>query len=188
MRSALIVCTANVCRSPVAAALLARRLGYVVDTDGQSWIVRSAGIGAFDAPLDRDTLAAAAALDLDLSQHQPQPVDAAMLAEADLVVTMTREHVRALVAADASVWSKTFPLRELVQRATACSSVRNEGYVAWLAAVGEGRKAADLLQASDADDVADPYGRGRRANVAMVETVQRLVGELVRWGPWIPSG
>ncbi len=88
-RRMLVVCTANVCRSPVAEAILARRLANVVDLDGRRWTVASAGTDRYHGPLEPDTVAAAAALGLDISSHVPRQVTDDDLDEADLVLTMT---------------------------------------------------------------------------------------------------
>ena len=97
MPSVLFVCTANICRSPVAEALYAdwlRRRAVPGD-----WQVSSAGTWAEDgfpaAQHSRDILAEQG---LDLSQHRARRVDADLLAQADLVLCMTSAHREALQA------------------------------------------------------------------------------------------
>jgi len=181
----LVVCTANLCRSPVSEALLARRLAGVVDVDGARWTVASAGTDRFDGLIEPDTVAAAAALGLDISSHTPRQVTQADLDDADLVVTMTRSHVRSIVASVESAWPRTFTLKELVRRAVQ-TPAPSDGFDGWLKAVAAGRRTADLMSSSPDDDVADPYRQGRSANVAMVNELDRLTEDLVIWGPWQP--
>ncbi|CAN5610260.1 hypothetical protein BH18ACT3_BH18ACT3_11780 [soil metagenome] len=69
-RCALVVCTANVCRSPVVERLLRRDLDGAVDADGASWVVSSAGTADIQPPFDEHTLVAAASVGLDLTDHQ----------------------------------------------------------------------------------------------------------------------
>ena len=76
--SLLVVCHANLCRSPMAAALLAQRM--------PEWQVLSAGIAARDgAPADPRACAALRAHGLDLAAHRARLLDAALCAQAALV-------------------------------------------------------------------------------------------------------
>jgi protein-tyrosine phosphatase len=184
-RQVLVVCTANLCRSPVAAALLARRLDGMVDVDGRPWTVASAGTMRHRAAADPDTATAAESLGLDLADHRPRVVDVADIERADLILTMTREQLRQVVAEAPAAWLKTFTLRELLRRAE--SLARAESAEGWLAAAGAGRRAADLMQPSAADDIADPYRQGLAANMAMVRELAALITELARLGPWRPA-
>jgi protein-tyrosine-phosphatase len=184
-RQVLVVCTANLCRSPVAAALLARELDGLVDVDGRRWTVASAGTTAHRAIADPDTTAAAASMGVDVSEHRSRVVGTADIDRADLILTMTREHLRHLVTESPGAWPKTFTLRELLRRASALPPA--ESTAAWLAAAGAGRRAADPMPACTDDDVADPYRRGRAANEAMVRELAALTAELVRSGPWRPA-
>jgi low molecular weight protein-tyrosine phosphatase len=181
-RQVLVVCTANLCRSPVAAALLARQFDGMVDVDGRRWTVASAGTTAHRADADPDTASAAASIGLDLGDHRPRVVAAADVEHADLILTMTRAQLRQLVAEAPGAWPKTFTLRELLRRAQ--SLPRAETVEAWLAAAGAGRRAADVMRASADDDIADPYRCGRAANDAMVRELAVLTTELARLGPW----
>ena len=97
MPNILFVCTANICRSPVAEALFAdwlRRRAVPGD-----WQVSSAGTWADDgypaAQHSRDILAEQG---LDLSLHRARRVDVGMLAQADLVLCLTNAHREALQA------------------------------------------------------------------------------------------
>ena len=89
----LTVCLGNICRSPTAeAALIA-----AADEAGIELRVRSAGTGGWHvgAPPDPRMRQAAAEVGLELEGAAAQ-VDAAMLAEADLVVAMDRSNLRDL--------------------------------------------------------------------------------------------
>lgn len=77
----LVVCTGNVCRSPVAAAMLQQGLADIE--------VMSAGLAAGQGGAEQRIAALAKADGYDLSQHQAKPVDRSLLASADLVLVMS---------------------------------------------------------------------------------------------------
>lgn len=77
----LVVCTGNICRSPVAAAILQQGLADIE--------VVSAGIAAGRGGAEQRIAALAKADGYDLSQHQARPVDRDLLASADLVLVMS---------------------------------------------------------------------------------------------------
>jgi protein-tyrosine phosphatase len=176
----LAVCTANICRSPVAERVLRRHLSAA----GWDVTVRSAGTHGGRLPVHRDTLAAAAGAGIDLSDHVSRALDRSLLHEdgADLVVAMTREHLRDVVALDPTVWGRTFTLKELVRRAgdVPAGSV---DLATWRAALGDGRRAADLMRPNPADDVADPFGGPASGHAAMVRDLDDLAARLARLVP-----
>lgn len=82
IRSILVVCRGNVCRSPVAAAMLQRRLPHCR--------VASAGLTALvDEGVAPEALVLAEADGIDVSGHHARQLDARQLAEADLVLVMS---------------------------------------------------------------------------------------------------
>ncbi|SEK50425.1 low molecular weight protein-tyrosine-phosphatase [Halomonas daqiaonensis] len=85
----LIVCTGNICRSPVAAAMLQCRLPGLT--------VQSAGLGALvGQPVDAQARRLAEADGLDVEAHEARQLETGMLAEADLVLVMTEGQRQAL--------------------------------------------------------------------------------------------
>ena len=89
----LVVCTANICRSPVVEALITRRLH---EEEREAWSCASAGFLADGWAVSPGSLEAAAPLGLDLSAHTSRQITVEMLAEADLVIGMEARHVEAL--------------------------------------------------------------------------------------------
>lgn len=172
----VVVCTANQCRSPVAAALLARALAR----RGVEASVGSAGLMAGGEPAAAGMQEAAARLGLDLGGHRSRELDVATLRESDLVIGMARHHVRAAVVALPEVWPRSFTLRELVRRGTAAGG-RDGGQdlAAWLAVVGGGRTHSDLLGSSPDDDVEDPMGGPASGYQRTAEELAGLVDALV---------
>src|SRR5205809_1371805 len=80
--SVLVICHGNICRSPFAAALLARELAP------HGIPVTSAGFIGAGRPAPREAVVAAAAHDIDLSCHRSQPVHPDLVGGAGLVVVL----------------------------------------------------------------------------------------------------
>ncbi len=107
-----------------------------------------------------------------------------MVAEADLVLGMAREHVREVIVVEPAAWDLTFTLKELVRRATP-NPRQAEPLGAWLQHLSAGRQLDDVLGASTDDDVPDLVGRS-------LETVREgaasVDGLVTAWpgsrGPW----
>lgn len=114
----------------------------------------------------------------DLSSHQSRRLEDRHVATADLIVGMTREHVREAVVLDPTAWSRAFTLKELVRRARRRPR-GDEPLDQWLAALASDREAEDLLGTSEADDVADPIGLDRHAYEETADELDRLTAALV---------
>ncbi|HEY3600017.1 MAG TPA: low molecular weight protein-tyrosine-phosphatase [Paraburkholderia sp.] len=85
--SILVVCHANVCRSPIAEGLLARRLPH--------FIVASAGVAASDGqPADPLACEVMQARGIDISAHRSRRLDARLCEEAALLLVMELEQRR----------------------------------------------------------------------------------------------
>ena len=98
MPSVLLVCTGNLCRSPMAAALLQARLAR--DEVRRDWQVGSAGVWTVEGqPASAYAIEEMAQRGIDLRTHRSRNVTREMMAEADLVLAMTRNHAEALGAA-----------------------------------------------------------------------------------------
>ena len=96
MKTIVFVCTANICRSPMAAALMRKHLAALGLSDeievqsrgcvGQSRLERERGI--------RDGVGARQGI--SLSDHRSQPMTAQLLEQADIVLVMEEDHRRSL--------------------------------------------------------------------------------------------
>ena len=96
--SVLIVCSGNTCRSPMAAALLARAIEAFPDLRGRVE-VRSAGTNAREGgPATPETIETMRARSIDLTSHRARPATRDLLEWADLVLTMEESHRKECIA------------------------------------------------------------------------------------------
>jgi protein-tyrosine-phosphatase len=108
VKKILFVCSGNTCRSPLAEAI-ARKL--LPDRLGGEVEVASAGTSALDgAPASENSIVVGSRHGLDLSAHRSRPVTAALLHDADLIVTMGVRHRDTIGALDPDSLDSTFLL------------------------------------------------------------------------------
>jgi protein-tyrosine phosphatase len=114
MTSILVVCTGNVCRSPIAEGLL--RDALVQRYGEHAPHVSSAGTAGWEGEgAMKESVAAAAERGTDISRHVARKVTGTMVEHAGLVVTMAAEHRDALSRFSPDTAHKTFTLKELVR-------------------------------------------------------------------------
>jgi protein-tyrosine phosphatase len=81
MKHILVLCIGNICRSPMAEALLQRAL--------PDRTVRSAGVGALiGKPADPYSVQLMNEQGIDISGHRAQQISSALVAQADLILVM----------------------------------------------------------------------------------------------------
>ena len=97
-RLLLVVCTGNICRSPMAAALLGSRLSA---ENLMGWTVESRGVSAVEGhPATSYAEAAAQEVGLDISAHRGRQLTSEDAETAELVLTLEgwqRDRIRELV-------------------------------------------------------------------------------------------
>jgi protein-tyrosine phosphatase len=180
----VVLCTANVCRSPMAAALLARRLAAL----GVTVPVRSAGmISVGDRP-HPEVISVMASYRIQIVSHRSRIVCAADLASASLVLAMARDNLRYAAITEPRAWPRAFTLKELVRRGEQIGPrPPGEPLSGWLSRVHAGRERASLLGDSLDDDVADPAGGPLRAYSDTAALLDHLVTRLTGLG-WANAG
>lgn len=160
----LVLCTANQCRSPMAAAFLEAELGG----RGLRIDVASAGFLAGGVPPPEPVVAVMASVGIDVSAHRSWTVDDKSVAAGDLIVAMTRQHVVDLVSEFPAAWPRTFTAAEVIRRGRLNGPpTEKESLRPWAERLSETRTRTDLLGEKVADDVPDPIG-GRRKDFERV--------------------
>ena len=158
----------------MAEALLRHKL----DAAGVPATVSSAGTWRAGELAAAGSVNAMAARRLDLAAHRSTLLDRAAVQRADLIIAMAREHVREVVVLDPPSLAKTFTLKELVRRAEDLGP-SSLPFERWLAHVGQGRQARQMLGAAPKDDVVDPIGQPDKVFLDTADELERLIDRLV---------
>lgn len=109
----LFVCTANICRSPMAEALF-RRLAESEIAGGKDWRIDSAGTwAAKNQRASENSVRVMARRGLDISGHRSKIVTAELLDGYDLVLVMEPGHKEALRIEFSRVANRVYMLSEM---------------------------------------------------------------------------
>jgi protein-tyrosine phosphatase len=197
----LVVCTGNVCRSPIVERLLARALVEFSNEHGLGWdmpsqlTVESAGTRALAGhPMTEESAVLVSRSDGDPHGHVARQLDAQFIERAGLVLAVTRDHRRRAVAMVPSASHRIFTLAEfarLLDDVAARGEVHLRHAGTARAALAEVVGAAAsrrgyVEQPVDAgtDDVEDPFGRSaatyERVDLHLTTLVASIMQSLVR--------
>jgi low molecular weight protein-tyrosine phosphatase len=171
------VCTANQCRSPMAEGLLRAQFARA----GVHAQVGSAGLLQGGRPAMPDSVAVMSAYGIDIGRHISCQLSPEIAQSANLVIGMTRQHVREACVTYGALLQRSFTLRELVRRGEAVGPRRDdETLYTWLARAGAGRRPEDLVGDAAEDDVDDPVSKPRAAYEQTADLLDNLLGRLVQ--------
>jgi len=146
--------------------------------------VGSAGFGPEGYPATDEAVAAMDDIRIDITGHRSRRLDPELLGDADLVLAMTRQHVMDAVVLAPAAWPRTLPLIDAVRRASQTGpmpTADNPG--SWVARLHAGRRPADVLTLSPADDIADPIDQpldAYRRTRDQLDGLTRRLAELFR--------
>jgi protein-tyrosine-phosphatase len=113
MTAVLIVCTANICRSPMAEAILKKLVSE--RPDAEQWRVESAGTWAMEGnPPALLSQFVMEKMGMDISSHQSQSTSLKLLHNFDLVLTMEDVHKKILQDQYKEIADRIFLLSEMV--------------------------------------------------------------------------
>lgn len=102
--SILVVCAGNICRSPTAEYLLKNKLASNIT-------ISSAGLTALvGKSAEKTATSIALANNIDMSAHQGRQVNAALIAENDVILVMEERHLTDLLGQYPQARGKTFLL------------------------------------------------------------------------------
>jgi protein-tyrosine phosphatase len=167
----LVVCTGNVSRSPMAELLLRAWSDPRAD-----FVVSSAGVHALvGQPMDRGAASAMGQLGLDPTRHRARQFEAAMAADADLVLTAERYHLETVLEQVPTALRRVFTIKEFARITPHLQAAEPRAVVAQAAALrGLVKRPTDPA----ADDVADPHRQPtsvNRSTAAELTTAVRAI-------------
>ncbi|PID73389.1 MAG: hypothetical protein CSB33_03905 [Desulfobacterales bacterium] len=93
VRSILILCTGNICRSPMAEGILKDRLKRGGRPDIR--VSSASVIGMRDEPASANSVLACGEIGIDIRDHRSTPLTADLAGEADLIIGMEHRHLEA---------------------------------------------------------------------------------------------
>lgn len=183
--SILVVCTGNVCRSPLAAQLLAARLA----TAGIEASVSSGGTAAL---VGQGMPQEASALSLRYGgvpdRHVARQLTESLIDDADLVLTASREHRAAVASLVPKSAQRAYTLAEFARIAEFLESSPKEAKslqtatspVEAIGAISMNRGFAAPPARPDDDDIVDPFGRPGEIYEASARVIDAAVTAVVR--------
>jgi protein-tyrosine phosphatase len=105
MKRILVLCIGNICRSPMAEAMLKHAL--------PNRVVFSAGLGALiGKPADPFSVQLMQEQGIDISEHRAQQISAALVSQADLILVMDSEQKKYVETQYVGARGKVFRLGE----------------------------------------------------------------------------
>lgn len=181
MTSILVVCSGNICRSPMAEGFL--RAALRARFGDAAPAVSSAGtMGLNRSAATPEAVEAARELGSDIAAHRARRLTAPMASQADLLLCMATDHRELLARSSSELASLAFTMKELVRLLETLPAPEVHAHPATMhprvAAADEARRAGAVSLSRD-DDVADPLGQpfeAYRATAWELETwLERLV-------------
>jgi protein-tyrosine phosphatase len=172
MAAILVVCSGNICRSPIEEGLLRRALERRLD--GAAPTVRSAGTIATDgAPPMPESVEAARERGVDIRTHAARRLTRDLIGSADVIVGMAAEHREAVGRLVPAAASRTFTLKELTRLLETEPTAVLERLEARVGAAADARERGVGPDQFD-EDVVDPLG-------LPLETYRAIAWELDEW-------
>lgn len=181
----LAICTGNVCRSPLAAQLLASRLGpqeFVILSAGTSALV---GEGMPDIARRIGTTMGAH----DVEGHRAVALTSDALSSADLILGLEREHRRQAARIQPLAVRRVFTLVEFAhivahiddEQLTTMVRSPEDFQASTLDVVMRMRGVVPRLHPEQRYDIEDPYGRSDQVYERSSRQIERAVNQIERF-------
>lgn len=129
---------------------------------GSGLPVASAGThGMAGAPATRNAVAVLGERGIDISHHRSRLLTSGMVAEADLIVAMTRVHESMVAALDQAGRSRTFLAGEVARLGGTVGPIPPDTTLSEWVALLHAARGGHMTTGRLADEVPDPYGLDR---------------------------
>ncbi len=148
----LCVCTANVCRSPLATAMLAQRLG-----PGRFDVVGAGVRAPVGRPMDPAAATELTRRGIAVPSATARQLLPDLITASDLVLTATRAHRADVLELSPRALSKTFTLLEFAALTSMIADVTDVGSLIATAATRRSHGPGDV-------DLLDPIGRSAQVH------------------------
>lgn len=179
----LTICTGNICRSPLAAQLLATKLGstqFQITTGGTSPVVGE----PMQEMMQRIALRMGA---LEVSEHRAIGMTPDVVANADLILGMNRDHRRAAARLLPNAARRSFTLLEFAHVVSYIDDAAIENQVRTLGdpirdALEMATRMRGMVPRLIPDrlyDVPDPYGRSKQVYERSAKQIEGAVDQIV---------
>ena len=169
----LVVCSGNICRSPLTTALLRMRLDA-------RWQVESAGTAALEGePMAPESIALAHRYGVPDVSHEARRLTPSLAESADLILALDRAQRRRVAELAPRVVRRTFTLREFARLGAGAERSRvfpSRSLEELLEAISEQRRLWVGDVGPEEDEVVDPFGRPMEVHVE----AGRIIDEAVR--------
>jgi protein-tyrosine phosphatase len=171
----LVICTGNICRSPMAEGFL--RSAFEQRFGDEAPSVHSAGTQGWEgSPAQDGSIVAAREREVDIGSHVARVVTRRMVENADLVLTMSGEHRDEVIRLVPPAAGRAFTLKELVRLVQALAppdEASDPSLVARVAQADALRREGFAGNPRD-EDIADPLGQPQ-------DTYRAVAWELDEW-------
>lgn len=185
--SILVVCTGNICRSPVAEGILRAKL--TARFGDSAPVVTSAGTAGWEGgSAHPDSVGSAAERGFDISGHVARLLNEEMLEEADLILCMAAEHGAEVAWMYPDGRDRVFTIRELTMMLRDVEPAQPGGapdsFIDRLEMLADHRDENSLDEFLDLD-IADPLGATEEGFRAVAWELDELTDAMIEglWGP-----
>src|SRR6185295_2085365 len=178
MTSILVICTGNICRSPISEGLLRdalqRRFGAAAPDVSSAGTSGLEGSGAMP-----ESVQAASELGIEIGGHVARRLTPSMAAEADLLLCMARDHRDSFAP---PLDARAFTLKELVRALETLPAppvgAGPETLAERIASADRARRGGAVPTSYD-EDIADPLGQPLEAYRAIAWEIETWSDRLV---------
>ncbi|MGV1034623.1 MAG: hypothetical protein ACOYBP_05300 [Microbacteriaceae bacterium] len=185
--SILVVCTGNICRSPLAAGLVS---SYVSDIPGQLLVTSAGTRPMLGSRVPGEIVRFAESLQVRLDAHVPRELNAELIHQASLVLTAERAHRAEVVSLVPSASRKTYTLNQFARLSSEHEDMISRGELPALATnqidelvseIADFRSLAAHLEQPQRDDIEDPYGRSQTAYEHVNEEIHSVSSHIAQF-------
>lgn len=113
MKKIVFVCTGNICRSAIAHHYMQKKVKSL--NKENDYLITSCGIYAvYGEKSTNNAIEAMKKYNVDMTNHRATPIEDSNILDVDLVICMTTNHKRDILAMYSNLKGKVFTLKEYV--------------------------------------------------------------------------